>query len=256
VANTSTATTPISTRSSTVATVPNAKGVCDLSTDKPFQSSRGRILITIDSIQFYADELKCLRTKGWLNDNVVNAALHLIQFLNPDVTKFRFMSTLLYMYATNESYSSQGDWMAWSVTKSFTTAEELDACETFFMPIHVPGHWVGALVSMHSKTIELYDSLHKQRNDVLRNVLGVVEAIFKKFNKGFTPTDWRLVTSNHMIQLQTDSYNCGLFVIWNGLCLLHLNRPMRMPQNFRKTVLEWILHGSIFDFEDLEFNEL
>jgi Ulp1 family protease len=111
-------------------------------------------------------------------------------------------------------------------------------------------------VSLTTKVIELYDSLHRQRHDVLRNILTLIEAIFKKFDKEFIASEWRLVNSNHMIQLQTDGFNCGLFVIWNGLCLAHMNRPMKMPRNYRQVVLKWVTNGSLVDFDDLEFEEL
>ncbi|KAH8677518.1 hypothetical protein BX600DRAFT_430863 [Xylariales sp. PMI_506] len=86
--------------------------------------------------------------------------------------------------------------------------------ETILVPINLNAHWTFILVRPSRKEISYIDSFHstnEARLDKIREFLGVY--LGDKYNEA----DWKTVSFK--IPLQTNSYDCGMFVITNSIYL-------------------------------------
>ena len=133
----------------------------------------------------------------------------------------------------------------------FDTLKQNDALE-WFLPIHLPGHWILAYIDFRNKVGEVFDSWNNTpRPVVIAHLKLLIEHIFathagrdhKEYHANTLKDDaeWTFFDRNVTEPLtpqQQDGYNCGIFVLWFIYCKLSkgLNvRPMTItPQVLRK----------------------
>jgi Ulp1 family protease len=133
----------------------------------------------------------------------------------------------------------------------FDTLKQNDALE-WFLPIHLPGHWILAYIDFRNKVGEVFDSWNNTpRPVVIAHLKLLIEHIFathagrdhKEYHANTLKNDaeWTFFDRNVTEPLtpqQQDGYNCGIFVLWFIYCKLSkgLNvRPMTVtPQVLRK----------------------
>lgn len=144
----------------------------------------------------------------------------------------------------------------------FNTLKQNDNLE-WFLPIHLPGHWLLAYIDFRNKLVEVFDSWKRTpRPVVIANIKLVIEHIFaahaERDHKAYHDTtlkddaEWTFYDRNVMEPLtpqQQDGFNCGIFVLWFIYCKLSKGldvRPMTYtPQVLRKEFVKALVNRTL-----------
>lgn len=115
--------------------------------------------------------MACMRAGQWLNDEVINFYLGLLQEREmangrPKAPRVHFHNTFFY----NKLFTDAGEYQYKSVQR-WTTEKRLGYCildcELILIPVHQDIHWVLAAIDLVNKTVTYYDSLHGQDHTCL-----------------------------------------------------------------------------------------
>ncbi|KAK1215956.1 hypothetical protein PQX77_021420, partial [Marasmius sp. AFHP31] len=180
----------------------------------------------------------------WFNDSIINAFLSTFAF-RPDCW---VMESLTWATFADKLASRRG---GRPLPKLFRAWQERFLCaNVILIPAHDSGgkHWNAIAIDRPSRTVTLYDSLWRSGpkcKNLLRTVTKWLDAMCETANQ---PTvKWNTVISTCSQTLQTNSFDCGPFVIGNivlhahsGGELNHLLIPERISI-VRATVLQKIL---------------
>lgn len=110
--------------------------------------------------------LECMRERQWLNDEVINFYLGLIQERafaegRPKAPRVHVHNTFFY----NKLFKDRGAYEYKNVAR-WTTEKKLGYCildcDLILVPVHQEYHWVLAAIDLVNGTLSYYDSLHGQ----------------------------------------------------------------------------------------------
>ncbi|KXJ86713.1 hypothetical protein Micbo1qcDRAFT_218895 [Microdochium bolleyi] len=155
----------------------------------------------------------------WLNDNVIQAALVLAaQDINARARTTDSSQAPKCVAVTSLFYNRFRDggvkYPARGLKRWGMTAANFDDTDTILIPINRNVHWTILVIRPSARTIAYVDSFHAAGKDHI--------AVGKKFIKAiigdaYNEAEWKVVT--HTVPQQTNSYDCGIFAITNGICL-------------------------------------
>jgi Ulp1 family protease len=103
-------------------------------------------------------------------------------------------------------------------------------------PVHIPGHWILAIILPTNSCLILLDSMHHDRNTIhsatAKNILRWYNdlCISLRISPSTPISQWKIVSKsfsrNHPLPLQTDSNSCGVFVaITAAYWVMHQRLP-------------------------------
>ena len=107
--------------------------------------------------------MECMREGTWLNDEVINFFLGLLQDRENRAAggkqpRVHFHNTFFY----NKLYSGTGEYVFKSVSR-WTTEKRLGysllGCDLVIVPVHQAMHWVLAVIDIKARLVSYYDSL-------------------------------------------------------------------------------------------------
>uniref|UniRef100_A0A0D9VV62 Ubiquitin-like protease family profile domain-containing protein n=1 Tax=Leersia perrieri TaxID=77586 RepID=A0A0D9VV62_9ORYZ len=167
------------------------------------------------NIEITKEKFWCLRTRGWLNDEVINLYLELLKERaerEPErFLKCHFFNTFFYKKLacgkTGYDYESVRRW-----TTPNRLGYELVQCEKIFVPVHIGMHWCLAIINMKDRSFQYLDSLGSVDHVVL-NILAryIMDELNDKSNIKVDTSSWLEIRES--IPLQQNGWDCGMFML-------------------------------------------
>ncbi|KAK3283266.1 hypothetical protein CYMTET_9029 [Cymbomonas tetramitiformis] len=184
---------------------------------RPEQPSEVVAINNFANIQITVSTIRCLQAGEWLNDEVINYFLALLQQRElrkrPGEPRFHFFSTFFYnaLFARNKNFNYQA-------VQRWTTVEKLNysliKCRKVFVPVHQQGsHWVLAVINLVDEQVEYYDSMGGVDRTCMSNLKSYIAEEFN--DKGGEPLDtarWPAVAPSDIPQ-QDNGFDCGVFML-------------------------------------------
>jgi sentrin-specific protease 1 len=169
------------------------------------------------NIDITVGKLVCLRRNTWLNDEVVNFYMAMLQERDArlcsasDGTRLPshyFNSFFMTKLLENGQYN-YGQVKRWS--KKF----DVFALDRVFIPINLNNtHWVMAVVFVQKKEIHYYDSMSGSGKRYLDAMLKwLVDEAREKKGEQLDKSQWKLIDREQNVPQQQNGYDCGVFSI-------------------------------------------
>ena len=200
------------------------------------------VRVSVDNCDFTPRDLYTLKPGKWINDNVVNGYMKLLQVRDSEKTdgpSCHFQKTFLttniypeYKYNAVRKWTSARRLKNWGQSK----ATILD-CDYVFFPVHLhASHWVLVVADLTKKTLRYYDSLgtnipdtvtsqlfstvlqfeYKQDNEtymLLKNICKyLVDEAADKLKAEWKEDDFVFEIAREMPQ-QHNSCDCGVYMV-------------------------------------------
>jgi Ulp1 family protease len=209
------------------------------------------ILIDKFSIDMTRYKLSCLRPGTWLNDEVVNFYMSMLQerdlqLVAQNVKRLSshyfnsfFISKLLEQ--GKYSYNNVRRW-----TKKFNILEK----EKIFCPVNISNtHWTLAVIYMQQQEIHYYDSMSSSGEFYLQALKKwVYDDVLDKQQQTLDMSSWKLLDRMSHVPQQRNGFDCGMFAITHADYLAD-DLPLEFSQEEmvmrRMKVASMILQGSI-----------
>jgi sentrin-specific protease 1 len=175
------------------------------------------VVIEKFNIDITVGKLLCLRRNTWLNDEVVNFYMAMLQERDArlcsasDGTRLPshyFNSFFMTKLLENGQYN-YGQVKRWS--KKF----DVFALDRVFIPINLNNtHWVMAVVYVQKKEIHYYDSMSGSGKRYLDAMLDwLVDEAREKKGQQLDKSQWKLIDREQNVPQQQNGYDCGVFSI-------------------------------------------
>lgn len=152
-------------------------------------------------------DLKTLINFNWLNDEVINFYVGLIEARgaeDEDYLNVRAMNSFFYEQLCKKGYESVKRW-----TKGF----DIFTSDIVLIPIHLKSksHWCMVTIDFQNKLVNYYDSLGSENQQCL-NILKqyLLDEHLEKKNSPLDLTDWGFGCDKNIPQ-QTNGSDCGVF---------------------------------------------
>ncbi|WP_419241160.1 Ulp1 family isopeptidase [Cardinium endosymbiont of Nabis limbatus] len=172
--------------------------------EQAYKTAPDTILSEIEGIEVRAKDLISLQMGNWLNDNIIEAYLSMIDKRSKG--KVYSFNTWFYNKLLKEGYKGVSRW-----TKSIGNVFSYDKV---LIPIHLksPGHWCLAVIDMINKTIQYYDSQGGENKEGLNKILAyLIDEMATKKTSQLNKDGWRLECLKDIPQ-QGNGYDCGVFL--------------------------------------------
>jgi sentrin-specific protease 1 len=163
--------------------------------------------------------MKCLRKGKWLNDEVINFFMQLLNergkrqladIYLPETCKLKyhcFPTWFAVHLSGTYSYKSVRTWSRGAKIK-------IMGLQKLLFPVHVNrSHWTCCVVDVEHHKIEYYDSLGGRNDDLMANVRRYVQdEAAENGIPHLNMDDWENV-AHEEIPTQANDYDCGMFVL-------------------------------------------
>jgi sentrin-specific protease 1 len=180
-------------------------------------SDHKTVVVDKFNIDITVGKLVCLRRNTWLNDEVVNFYMAMLQERDArlcsagDGTRLPshyFNSFFMTKLLENGQYN-YGQVKRWS--KKF----DVFALDRVFIPINLNNtHWVMAVVYVQKKEIHYYDSMSGSGKRYLDAMLDwLVDEAREKKGQRLDKLQWKLIDREQTVPQQQNGYDCGVFSI-------------------------------------------
>ena len=170
------------------------------------KADKTEILISKFGLNLTRDDLLTLKNKNWLNDNIVNFYMELIDQRNrqnPNTPKTFCFSTFLFVSLVAGGYPR---------VKNFTRKTDIFEKDLVIIPIFKTSHWRLVVVKINSKEIVYLDSLNLDGSDILAQIKTyLVEEHRTKKGSHLNISEWKAFSLPDTPQ-QNNSYDCGAFM--------------------------------------------
>ncbi|KAG1338685.1 ubiquitin-like-specific protease ESD4 [Cocos nucifera] len=180
-------------------------------------SSR-EVLVTHEAsnIEITREILQCLSSGAWLNDEVINVYLELLQERERrepgKFLKCHFFNTFFY-----KKLNSGRNGYDFKAVRRWTTQKKLGygliEYDKIFVPVHKDIHWCLAVINVKNETLQYLDSLGGMDTVVLR-VLATyfMDEVKDKSDKQIDTTLWKQESVDNL-PLQKNGWDCGMFML-------------------------------------------
>ncbi|KAK3264149.1 hypothetical protein CYMTET_27096 [Cymbomonas tetramitiformis] len=177
-----------------------------------------RIIVRSDfsNIDIEAEDMLRMRDGEWLNDQVINFYLGLLQQRelrkNPVNPRFHFFSTFFYNKLSSKQYNYQAV-RKWTLPKKI--GYNILNCEKLIVPVHQEKkkHWVMGVINIRQQRIEFYDSLSGVDKLCMRNLQSyILDEFADKGSEDLNTQAWSQEVV-HNNPHQTNAIDCGVFML-------------------------------------------
>ncbi|KAK9845918.1 hypothetical protein WJX81_005972 [Elliptochloris bilobata] len=185
--------------------------------------------------------IRCLRPSGWLNDEVMNLYMGLLQDRDtlwrklgggqPTCHFFNsFFINKLYKDARKYSYSNV---RRWTSAKRLAGVGQASECildlERWIIPVHLGNHWTCALVDLSARSLTYYDSYHSEERDIMASLRTYVRDEYKDKRQQDVDTLLWPISYPKDIPRQHNAVDCGVFALMFADRAAR-NAPMRFSE--------------------------
>ena len=178
----------------------------------------------------------------WLNDEVINSYLSLLNKRVNNCHIVVVVSSLVYSLFLDNKTNSVKNWIKKNV-------KHIHQLNEIYIPINVNGnHWCLVVVNVHKKQIELFDSMLSTRSDasssssIISNVCTFL-MLFTETTSSTKIIHWNSVIRNDVAQ-QMNSIDCGVFIleyarrIMTGFQRMFPNHKIHLRQLRKRLMVE------------------
>ncbi|KUJ23115.1 cysteine proteinase [Mollisia scopiformis] len=166
-----------------------------------------------------------LGQRSWLNDEIINTYIEWIVVAANEaasaeakafgetpspVPKFIAHNSFFYVNLRNKGPSSTDRLMK----RKKAPGASLMEVDTVFVPICQGAHWTIGVVRPVAKTIEYFDSMGGSPAEFIRQMRGWLK---HQLGSKYREEEW--TTPNTKCAVQTNGYDCGVFVCTNAFCV-------------------------------------
>ncbi|XP_050090272.1 sentrin-specific protease 2-like [Anopheles aquasalis] len=175
---------------------------------RKLQTGAHALVIDKFKIQITGDAFRTLDGNTWLNDEVINFYMQLLQYRSEQ----RRDQGLPKVYSKSTFFLSSLRRSGYSGVRRYTKKVDLFSFDLIVVPVHVNEvHWCMAIIDLRRKAIEYYDSLGAPNNpvlDMLENYL-----CQESMDKRQVPFDKTGLTKRNMSECpkQNNGSDCGVF---------------------------------------------
>ncbi|CAG9462350.1 unnamed protein product [Pedinophyceae sp. YPF-701] len=170
------------------------------------------------------NDVATLRGLGWLNDEVMNCYLALLQARDTrwreeerGTPKCHFFNTFFFakLYYNNRKYDYAGV-KRWTKTKAIQRqgqkSECVLDCDLLLVPVHLGNHWTCAAVDLRNKALHFLDSLGGACDEALESMACWVRDEYKdKRGEVMDVSDWERTAWGSDCPQQDNCSDCGVF---------------------------------------------
>ena len=171
----------------------------------------------INNYELRGRDFQRLNERQWLNDNIIGAALSLLQRQadNDPQTYWKVWIPSTHFF---ELLTQKGAGYNYDRVKKWTSKIDIFSLDKILIPIHLGYHWALAVVNIRLKRIEFYDSMCKSRGrrqeqKYLQKWLEDEYQDKKKRTLPWEEDDWKIMQSYADVPQQTNEVDCGVFVL-------------------------------------------
>ena len=162
-----------------------------------------------NTIDMRRSDFLTLQGLNWLNDNVINGYLSLLEarsLANPALPTVWAASTFFYPKLKDEGFKMVKSW-----TSERVCPGGIFSYDVVIVPIHLGSHWACGILDTRSKTIEMYDSLGISGTGFFKLMKEyIVDEAKDKNVEGVNVNDWVEIWGADCPK-QTNSSDCGMF---------------------------------------------
>ncbi|CAD2114187.1 hypothetical protein YYG_00516 [Plasmodium vinckei petteri] len=208
------------------------------------KKSDNNVLIEKFNVPLMYSQIKCLIDSRWLNDEIINFYLSMLQEYNEAGIKsgvtylpkmFTFSTFFFQSLNFNGSYN-------YSKVARWTKRKKIDILEydLILIPLHVGGnHWTLGAINIKDKHIKLYDSLNMPNRKFFEYMKRyIVDEVKDKKQINIDISPWTYNSSGlpeEGIPCQENGYDCGVFTCMFAKCLT-FNRDFDFSQSDIKEI--------------------
>lgn len=153
----------------------------------------------LDGFVFTKKDLDLLLNNKWLNDEIINYYLSMIQKRsehNKDVPKVHCFNTFFYLKCQNAGVNSIAKWVR---------KIDFPKLDILIVPVHSEVHWFLATIDIRNKAISYYDSLNGTYEECIETMKTIVATYIDK-------TNMYSIYIDKEIPQQKNGYDCGVFL--------------------------------------------
>eukprot|EP01038_Epipyxis_sp_PR26KG_P006123 gene6123-8439_t len=212
-----------------------------------------QVVIEKFKIDMTRNKIKCLEPGAWLNDEVINFYMCMLQVRDEKlctkypsrVPSYFFNSFFITKLLICDHGYTYGNVKRWS--KKF----DIFAMDKIFFPVNLNNsHWAMAVVYMRKKRICYYDSMSCDGSIYLKGLMRWIkdEGTHKKGGMVVDESEWELSQKEPNVPQQRNGFDCGVF---STICadFISDDLPLRYSQihmqQFRVKTAAAILRGEI-----------
>jgi hypothetical protein len=213
---------------------------------KALKGAPDDVVAEIANIRLERKDLKRLEFTEWLNDEVVNFYMQLLNERsqqssnNGKQPKCYLFNSFFYTLLSNGGYN-------YSRVQKWTRKIDIFTLDKVFVPVHLGNHWCLAVINFADKRFEYYDSLGGENPKCLERLRRYVKDEYRTKHKGeYDLSEWQDYTPLN-IPHQQNGYDCGVFMC-KFADYLSRGKPFDFSQSdmsyFRKRMILEILSKS------------
>lgn len=188
--------------------------------DKMQRSKSKEVLMICNKIDITAKTLRRLKGSTWLNDELVNASMSLLN----DRDRRAAGGSSHRVWCTNSFFFKKLCSRGYDGVRRWPQRAKVQIwgdLERIIIPIHLPGHWVCVLVDLKALTLTLYDSMGSPGRRVM-------ETIWEKFlqpcrrdmcGDELDRSKWSFLSPRRSVPQQNNGHDCGVFMVCFATCL-------------------------------------
>ncbi len=178
---------------------------------KMIEAHTGKTLIVNGPKKHYVEKdgwFRLIRPNIWLNDESVNCFFHLMSnedaqmcTADPERRRSLFLNSFFVTRLFNMAHKNiglRGKFMYKNVCREIEMRlkreekEDLLQYERVFIPVHLPSHWVCAIIDIGEKEIQWYDSMGEFKKDIADGLVQVMHDSLKSEKKHeVNISEWR-----------------------------------------------------------------
>jgi sentrin-specific protease 1 len=215
-----------------------------------------KIVIKKFNIPMTNKKIRCLYGENWLNDEVINFYMSMLQERNdalclkyPNKLRSHFFSNFFMdRILENKEYNFKN-------VKKWAKKFDILKQDKIYFPLNIDKlHWVMIVAYMQQKKIIYYDSLrsnneiiNKKDEYFINNTNAILRYFVDQTNNKVDPSDWTVIFDNNSPR-QGNGHDCGVFTILVADYLSD-DLPLTFTQEqipfFRQKITSTILRGSL-----------
>jgi sentrin-specific protease 1 len=160
------------------------------------------------NIEMTSAQIQCLKSLSWLNDEVINYYMQLLQARTNHHRCF-FSNTFFYDKLMQRGRYSHDNVARWSLRAGIKVID----MDMVFVPIHVNGnHWCMACINFTRQRFEYYDSLGGRNTECLHNLRQYVIDEAKLYSHAdIDLSQWVFYMPGTQVPQQNNGSDCGVF---------------------------------------------
>lgn len=186
------------------------------------------VLIKKFSLPITRKDIQTLNNLNWLNDEVINFYMQLLEERCQRLEKYpsvHTFSTFFYIGLQRRGHEGMKRW-----TKKVNIFEK----DIIIVPIHLHVHWCLVVVDLKKKEINYYDSMGNSNDECLQHMKKYLVAEHKvKMEEELDLTDWKIRNVKDIPQ-QMNGSDCGVFA-----CTYAEFSSRRAPFSFDQSKMQY-----------------